>query len=282
MLQIDNVLVPTELSVENTALWKVIKPLLKQAKARLHLVYEAEAKVQWTPDQVGLPEEITTVQYKSSEDDLSVGEILEYIEAHDIDLVVMAVNSRWSLTHHTPSAIANGLARRSDVPLLVIPAETSEHPLTVSRIVVPIDFSDYSTIALHHAKELAALYKAALLLYFVAEEHTVAVFSDAGVPAISRVKVDPDIVDKADEALQQLYTTTDGPNGEVSYHIGHGNPSHRILPFARNQQADMIVMATHGLTAHEPFSLGSVTERILRRTDRPLFVLQAFGHSLVG
>lgn len=51
--------------------------------------------------------------------------------------------------------------------------------------------------------------------------------------------------------------------------------SRAILDFAATEKADMIVMATHGHTGIRHLILGSVVERVVRESDRPVLVVPA-------
>lgn len=282
MLHVEKVLVPADFSIQSRRLMDLVRPIIESTDAELHLLHGKEAAFDETPE-LELPDEIAVVHERFS-DEVSVDAVIDYCERESIDLIATGADGRWSLIHRTPSVLASGVVRRTDYPVLRVPlAEEMENidARDVDRILVPIDFSDYAVVSLQHARELADAYQASLLLYFVAEEHTVAVFSDAGVPNISTMKADPEIADKADEALQQLYESAGGPEAPVSYHVGHGHAAREILDFADEKAVDLVVMATHGLSGHEPFSLGSVTEKVLRRTHHPVFVLKAFGHSLL-
>ncbi len=282
MLYVKRLLVPATFSIQSRRVQWFTTRLAEATGAAVHLLFEPEeltgsaARSAWSDN--------LTIVEEAMDDDMTADAVIDYCERESIDAIVTGADGRWSLMNRTPTALATGLIRRADQPVLRVPiASESDAPsaVDVNRIVVPIDFSAYAATALEHAKELAAVYDASLLLYFVAEEHTVAVFSDAGVPSISTLKADPDIAASADAALQQLYTSTGGPETEVNYHVGHGSAARSILEFSRTREADLIVMATHGLTGHQPFALGSVTERVVRRSERPIFVLKSFGNSLV-
>lgn len=58
-----------------------------------------------------------------------------------------------------------------------------------------------------------------------------------------------------------------------SIEVLHGHPVSQILQTAERLNADVIVMGTHGKGALEHTFLGSVTEKVLRRSKRPVFVI---------
>ena len=69
---------------------------------------------------------------------------------------------------------------------------------------------------------------------------------------------------------------------KAAYFTRQGDPAHQILDFVRDWGADLLVMSTHGHTGLEHFLLGSVTEKVVRSTTVPVFVVKSFGRSLVA
>ncbi|PLY01078.1 MAG: universal stress protein [Desulfuromonas sp.] len=59
--------------------------------------------------------------------------------------------------------------------------------------------------------------------------------------------------------------------GEIE--IAHGRPAMKILEAANRLGVDLIVMASHGKGAIEQTFLGSVTEKVLRSSKRPVYVI---------
>jgi len=55
--------------------------------------------------------------------------------------------------------------------------------------------------------------------------------------------------------------------------VAHGNAVAEILKTADSLQADVIVMGTHGKGELEYTFLGSVTEKVLRKSKRPVFAV---------
>jgi nucleotide-binding universal stress UspA family protein len=55
--------------------------------------------------------------------------------------------------------------------------------------------------------------------------------------------------------------------------VVHGEAVSQILKYAKEIDADVIVMGTHGKGALEHAFLGSVAEKVLRKSKRPVFVV---------
>lgn len=83
------------------------------------------------------------------------------------------------------------------------------------------------------------------------------------------------------EALLGVATRA-GADVESEIRVREGSAVGDILEVARDIPADLIVIATHGLGALAHVLLGSVTEKVVRRADRPVLTVKTFGKSLLA
>jgi len=140
------------------------------------------------------------------------------------------------------------------------------------RVLVPIDFTDTSTVALAAARRLAEGFNAELL----------ALFADTFVPPIAYADVP---VGWYDENLGEMKTAA--TTRLVSYlreHVGEAvrwearvvtdTPVHAILASAKEWKADAVVMGTHGWTGWRRALLGSVAESVLHELDIPILTIR--------
>lgn len=202
--------------------------------------------------------------------------INEYVDERNIDLVVMGTHGRQGLERLMLGNVANKIVRHAPCPVLTVREEVpweEDEEIRFEDILAPIDFSDHSRIALRSSKDLASAYGARLHLMFVAEQRTVPTFSDTGIPGVSVVEMDPEIVKNAEKALEQLDDRVGGPTVEGKYHVQEGSVSRNVVDFAETHGVDLIVMATRGLTGVSRFLLGSNTERIVRVAPCPVLTL---------
>jgi nucleotide-binding universal stress UspA family protein len=63
-------------------------------------------------------------------------------------------------------------------------------------------------------------------------------------------------------------------NVEVESVILEGNPSNEIIDFAEKNDIDLIVMGTQGKTGIERFLIGSVSENVVRHSERAVLVVR--------
>ena len=54
-----------------------------------------------------------------------------------------------------------------------------------------------------------------------------------------------------------------------------------ILDYQDENEVDLTVISTHGRSGLERLLLGSVTERVVRRSTSPVFIVKTFGKSLL-
>jgi nucleotide-binding universal stress UspA family protein len=207
--------------------------------------------------------------------------IVTYAQEQDIDLIVMGTHGRRGIRRLLLGSTAEEVVRTAPCPVLTTrPPETPAAALDgINAILVPVDFSRHARTALRHAKALAALYHTRLDLLHVIEEQMHPAFYNTGVWSIYDVV--PNIEGKALEELETFYEETKGPRIDAAYHVRHGQAAHEIAVFAREQDSDLVVMATHGLRGLEHFLLGSVAEKVVRRSPVPVFTVKAFGKTLV-
>ena len=205
--------------------------------------------------------------------------ILDYVEAEDVDLVVMGTHGRRGPAHLLMGSVASEVLRRATVPVLVVSGRRAQEAGHLRRILAPIDFSAPSRFAAAHARDLAASAGAVLELFHVLPDLEVPLpMNPAGFGAA--VTVVSDLEPAAENALAELAGAS-GPEVAVETAVWHGPPAATILNRAAETRADLIVLATEGHTGLDRLLLGSVAERVARLATCPVLVVPAHGRSLL-
>jgi len=143
---------------------------------------------------------------------------------------------------------------------------------TRPRILCAVDFSEASRGALRSAAILAERFEALL---------TVATIDDPLLAAIDSAGPSPRLANDTRRSLQRLVADTLGDRRtaiQIDYVVGVGRPAEELLRMARDPRADVIVMASHGLTGIRKLFFGSTTERVLRESDIPVLVIESAVH----
>ncbi len=139
---------------------------------------------------------------------------------------------------------------------------------TIKKILVTTDFSDFSIAALEYAFSLATTYDASVHLLHVVDARQWPTLRKSGkVSAASLEKA-------AKTSMQEFINETVDEYSVVTPVIRTGIPADEIAQYAREAQADLIVMATHGRTGLAHALIGSIAEKVIRCSTVPVFVVK--------
>jgi nucleotide-binding universal stress UspA family protein len=178
-------------------------------------------------------------------------------------------------------SVTEEVVQRAKQPVLtMLERRRSAHALEPRRILVAVDLSDHSAVALAHAKHIAAAFDAELLVLHVLIQSAVPSFYDG--MAAQLVFDSPRFESRARMVLEGMYAEAAGPSGRVSLHVERGLAVERILEFVSRQSIDLAVLASHGLTGLAQVLMGSVSERVVRRSSCPVLTVKSFGKSLLA
>ena len=129
----------------------------------------------------------------------------------------------------------------------------------IKRILVPVDFSANSRRALDYARGLALKFDAALHLVHVCETPGMMTPS-MDAYAIAYTGWSQQLGEEAERQL--IKVTTALPDVKVTTEVLFGNPPLAIVEAAHSNEADLIVMGTHGHGAVMHVLMGNVAERV--------------------
>jgi len=144
------------------------------------------------------------------------------------------------------------------------------------NILVPTDGSDAARNAVEQAVDLAAKYDATVhALYVVDVDATNLTLGTEQVDRIRQGRIDemPEVKAEADEATGQVAAVADEHGVPVEEHVTAGSPSRAIRNFVEDNDIDVVVMGSHGRSGLSRVVLGSVAEKVLRRTRVPVLVV---------
>jgi len=145
--------------------------------------------------------------------------------------------------------------------------------LPLKKIVCPSDFSPAAENAVSEALEFALHFKAELILVNV-------------LPVLPPAPSDPSFVFEVPEYERALHVDAErrlramaaeiaGKGVAVRTAVGHGDAGAEIVRIAKDETADLIVIATHGMTGWRHVMFGSVAEKVVRLARRPVLTIPA-------
>lgn len=149
--------------------------------------------------------------------------------------------------------------------------------LPIAKIVCPTDFSEPSYEALKAADELASHFSAELSVIHVVSVPTypAAVTPEASASAINFfTSYQQEMEVHAKNALDQVVQERVSEGIESRTRVCLGDAATEIVRTAADEHADLIVIATHGLTGWRRFMFGSVAEKVVRLAQCPVLTIR--------
>jgi nucleotide-binding universal stress UspA family protein len=139
------------------------------------------------------------------------------------------------------------------------------------RVLVPIDGSPQSVHALDHAlayfpdADVTALYVIDPIDAVYVTEFEGPIFSGDWVSGAR---------ERANQVLENAAGRADAVGRELTTTVEVGRPNRIILEYIDEHDIDHVVMGSHGRTGLSRIVLGSVSERIMRRSPVPVTVVR--------
>jgi nucleotide-binding universal stress UspA family protein len=146
-----------------------------------------------------------------------------------------------------------------------------EAMVNLRKILVTTDLSEHSVAALEYAFSFGLLYASKMYVLYVAE--SASLFPLYGSESDKHPHAGH-VEEVAGEKLDQFILSHIGAERKVTPVIRVGVPSEEIVTFSEEEGVDLIVMATHGRTGLRHIVLGSVAEKIVRRSHIPVLTIK--------
>jgi nucleotide-binding universal stress UspA family protein len=140
---------------------------------------------------------------------------------------------------------------------------------SLSKILLPVDFSERSLGAARYAKVLVDHFHAELtLLHVLSPPHY-----EFGALEIGGSMLTELYTNRAAQVEKELETflAPELAGTEAKRVVLEGDPARQIVEYAHQEKADLIVMPTHGYGPFRQFILGSITAKVLHDADIPVW-----------
>ncbi len=144
--------------------------------------------------------------------------------------------------------------------------------IQVKKILVPIDFSEYSKSALKYATSFAEIFHSELVLIYVIEP--VIYPPDFSMGQISIPAVDLEMDKRAKEELEKLAQTEFNSSIKVTTMVKTGKPFVEIIETAKEEEVDLIIISSHGHSGVEQILFGSTAEKVVRKSTCPVLTIR--------
>lgn len=199
------------------------------------------------------------------------------------DIVDLARRKRFgliALSPHSRYAIGRGLGSVTDrvlhsspIPILVAPPSSAPPPtastFTIQTVIATLDGSRAAEAALEPASQIAEACDAQLLLLRAIGGRAREAAWEEGAERVGR-DIDSDF---RGAAMRYMTDASERIGVPCSTMIGSDDEVTEILGAADSLPSSMIVMASQGQSGLTKWRLGSITDRIIRQTTRPVIVV---------
>ncbi len=224
--------------------------------------------------------------------------IADYAKENDYDLIVMA-----SKGHHKSNLLrgstTNKVVRHSEVPVFTVDEGLNAEGL--KEIMIPTDGSALSFSALPVALTFAKIYDADITLYHVQEMYGSPLDSEIQNPdKTEKQNIYELLMDRLDdyllsEGIENVTIARSDSDFRDQFVISDGASSHRIDIYVAiergvsahlgiedyaSENADVVVMATHGHSGFAHLLLGSTTEKVAQSLSTPVITVKPEGEKL--
>lgn len=205
----------------------------------------------------------------------AANEILHIAEMTKADLIAMTTHGYSGLTKWALGSVAERVIYGSPLPVLLIRSDTDAPKAGLRRILVPLDGSELARNALPAATALAKETGAQVLLLQMLQT------LDSGNSSILfKNEQEADTIYErwqagteqklADMALQLRESGID-----ANHRVGLGDPAAGICDIALEEEADLIVLSTHGRSGLGRWYHGSVATKVMRHAHCPVMLIRS-------
>ena len=194
-------------------------------------------------------------------------ELSKEADAMRSSLIVCGARGESFVRHLLLGSTAERMLSGTKCPMLVV-KQVAHEPYR--SLLVPVDFSPSSLVAIRCARRVAPKAEIVLLHTFELPFEGHLRYASVDEDTINRYRV----IAKQ-EAIQKLHALRKDaglPPHTVRYVVLHGVPSLSILEQEQEQSCDLIVMGKHGESALEDLLIGSVTKRVLAESQSDVLV----------
>lgn len=261
-----------ELHILHSVTWKDQKPreLLPDADTiREKLEESARVRLkEMLPDAHDKPFRIIE---KMVLENLVSDAILEYVDKESMDLIIMGTHGRRGMKHFLMGSVAEETVRRSPVPVMTVREHKDAGLRSIEKIMVAVDFSKHSQLAVRRAEELAMLHAADLHLVHIVEDFYLP--SGFGKTTSLPDEFTANLRKQRAKDLQELKQVLAEKDLNVEVHLSEGRRTLEMNRIIDEEKMDLLVMGTHGFQGFNHVLLGSTAEQMIRTAKCPVLTV---------
>jgi len=148
--------------------------------------------------------------------------------------------------------------------------------IDLKRILVPMDFSKHSLVALKYAVAFGQKFGAQIHLLHVLQD--LALFFPDAVTVVPPIE---QLTETVQVSLERVLREHHLENQGIQLAMRTGSPFHEIAQYAKDENVDLIIMGTHGRGSLMHLLMGSVAEKVVRKAPCPVLTVRDPEHEFV-
>ncbi|PKN69107.1 MAG: universal stress protein [Deltaproteobacteria bacterium HGW-Deltaproteobacteria-10] len=141
------------------------------------------------------------------------------------------------------------------------------------KVLYPTDFSDVAKIAINYLKQLKDAGTEEVVILYVVDTRNLHMpnIYDA-FPDLSQIGEKQEIL--AEEKARQIVNELSNAGIKTTIRIEKGIPFKEILRVEKEENVSLIIIGSHGTSNVQEMLLGSVSEKVVRKAEKPVLVVK--------
>ena len=203
-------------------------------------------------------------------------EILSYNKDNAFNLIMMVTHGRGGITRWWMGSVAEQVVSESPASILLIRSKSADRQdmekVDFNDILAPLDGSEIGESALPAVEELAVKTGATVHLLHVIPAHSVIAGKSRSDELSKLVEIE---IKTGDEYIGNIAERLEKRNIKTVSKIRHGDPANVIVDYAGEKNVSLIAMSTHGRSGIARWVLGSVADKVLHETEKPMWLVRS-------
>jgi nucleotide-binding universal stress UspA family protein len=170
------------------------------------------------------------------------------------DLLIIGNISETQAERFSPGSVAEKISLYAECPVLIAKKKPK-----IKKLLVAVDGSEQADKALEYAIQLCQHFKAKMTLLHVEQDELFRL-----EPKVTKQVGEQILADAAIKAKDVTYDTR----------LEFGNPARTILKVAKQEDYDLIVLGSRGVSSVKRFLLGSVSADVSMHAQRSVLIVR--------
>lgn len=151
--------------------------------------------------------------------------------------------------------------------------------IKLRTILVGVDFSEHARVAVTYAAEFAKMFKAEVILCHVVQPPDLI----SQIPPSGEGYFPPNLAQLEEDAAKTecKKLISEFALARVRVVTPSGTPFVELVRMAKREQADLLIIGTHGRGAVAHMLLGSVAEKVVRKAPCPVLTVRQGEHEFI-